>query len=56
MWVIKMARKKRGKDSITFEVRKPPSDITFIPPDSILEPYPKKVKIEAWGAPLLVYN
>ena len=42
-----MARKKKEKDTITFEVRKPPSDITFIPPDSILEPYPKEVRIEA---------
>jgi len=40
-----MARKKREKDTITFEVRKPPSDITFIPPDSILEPYPKEVRL-----------
>ena len=42
-----MVRRRRGKDTITFEVRKPPSDITFIPPDSILEPYPKEVRIDA---------
>jgi len=42
-----MARRKKEKDTITFEVRKPPSAITFIPPDSILEPYPKEVRIDA---------
>ena len=41
-----MPRKKRGKEIYKFEVEKPPLDITFIPPDSILEPYPKEVKIE----------
>jgi len=40
-----MAEKKKN-DAIVFEVKKPPSDITFIPPDSILEPYPKWVNIE----------
>jgi type III restriction enzyme len=29
-----------------FEVKKPPTDIIFIPPDSILEPYPKPIKID----------
>lgn len=42
-----MTRRKREKDTIRFEVKKPPSDITFIPPDSILEPYPKEVRIDA---------
>ena len=42
-----MARRRREKDTIRFEVKKPPSDITFIPPDSILEPYPKEVRIDA---------
>jgi len=32
-------------NTISFEVKKPPSDITFIPPDSILEPYPKEIRI-----------
>ena len=41
-----MARRKKEKETITFEVRKPPSDITFIPPNSILESYPKKVNID----------
>ena len=41
-----MARRKKEKEAITFEVRKPPSDITFIPPDSILESYPKEVNID----------
>lgn len=40
-----MSRKKK-KDVMTFEVRKPSSDITFIHPDSILEPYPKEIRIE----------
>ncbi|RLB03596.1 MAG: hypothetical protein DRG59_11525 [Deltaproteobacteria bacterium] len=37
----------KKNDIIKFEVKKPPSDITFIPPDSILEPYPKEIKIDA---------
>jgi len=41
-----MARKKKKNNSIAFEVKKPPSEITFIPPDSILEPYPKEVRID----------
>jgi len=40
-----MSRKKKD-DNIIFEVKKPPSDITFIPPDSILEPYPVPIKID----------
>ena len=40
-----MPRKKKN-DTVVFEVKKPPSDITFIPPDSILEPYPKWIRIE----------
>lgn len=40
-----MARKKKN-DAIVFEVKKPPSDITFVPPDSILEPYQKWIRIE----------
>jgi len=38
-----MAKKN---DAIIFEIKKPPSDITFISPDSILEPYPHKIKID----------
>jgi len=30
----------------SFEVRKPPSDVTFVPPDSLLEPYPKEFRID----------
>ncbi|MRJ06977.1 MAG: hypothetical protein C6I01_05600 [Epsilonproteobacteria bacterium] len=38
-----MARKK--KENINFHVQKPPSDIVFVPPDSILEPYPEEIRI-----------
>jgi len=33
------------KDNFALEVHKPPQDISFIPPDSILEPYPKEIKL-----------
>jgi len=41
-----MAKRSKKKEAIVFEVKKPPSDITFIPPDSILSPYPKRIKID----------
>jgi len=40
-----MARKRR-KETIRFEIKKPPLDITFVPPDSILDPYRKEIKID----------
>ncbi|MBC7081258.1 MAG: DEAD/DEAH box helicase family protein [Thermoplasmatales archaeon] len=39
-----MARKRVNE--FLFEVKKPPSDITFVPPDSILHPYPIRIKID----------
>ncbi|RKX44156.1 MAG: hypothetical protein DRP27_07105 [Thermotogae bacterium] len=40
-----MAKRRKSK-SITFEVHKPPAEISFVPPDSILEPYPKEIKLK----------
>ena len=41
-----MARRKKKKDVTAIEVQKPPSDITFIPPYSLLDPYPKAIRID----------
>jgi len=42
-----MARRKRQETGvIAFEVEKPPEDITFIAPDSILESYPYKINLK----------
>ncbi len=38
--------RKRKSSFPTIEVEKPPADITFIPPHSILEPYPKWIRID----------
>ncbi|MGC9075167.1 MAG: DEAD/DEAH box helicase [Candidatus Bipolaricaulaceae bacterium] len=42
-------RKNQGMPSFrempSFQVQKPPSDITFVPPDSLLEPYPESCRI-----------
>jgi len=40
-------RRGRNEGMPSLEVRKPPSDITFVPPDSLLEPYPKVCRIDA---------
>ena len=39
-----MAR-KRINERVAFEVHKPPAEISFVPPDSILEPYPKEIRL-----------
>ena len=41
-----MARKRKETGVITFEVEKPPEDITFIAPDSILQPYPYELDLK----------
>ncbi|MCD6540877.1 hypothetical protein J7K76_03465 [Candidatus Bipolaricaulota bacterium] len=42
-----MPRRRRSNEGMpSFEVRKPPSDITFVPPDSLLEPYPKACRFD----------
>jgi len=38
---------RSNNKSITIEISKPSEEIEFIPPDSILKPYPKTVKIES---------
>lgn len=39
-------RKRKDIGVISFEVEKPPEDITFIPPNSILEPYPYEINLK----------
>ncbi|MHC1590778.1 MAG: DEAD/DEAH box helicase [Candidatus Helarchaeales archaeon] len=41
-----MQKGKNKKKSFHVEVKKPPTKITFIPSDSILEPFPRDIKIE----------
>lgn len=41
-----MPRGRKNQGMPSFEVQKPPSEITFVPPDSLLEPYPKECRID----------
>ena len=40
-------RKKQDQGVIAFKVDKPPEEISFIAPDSILEPYPHKIDLKS---------
>jgi len=45
-----MARRRKNQknqEMSSFEVREPPSEITFVSPDSLLEPYPETCRINA---------
>ena len=39
-------RKKQDIGVIAFEIQKPPEDINFVAPDSILEPYPYEINLK----------
>lgn len=41
-----MPRKRENREMPSFEVKKSPSDITFVPPDSLLEPYQIECRID----------
>jgi len=39
-------RRKKNQGVPRFEVQKPPSEVAFVPPDSLLEPYPKACRLD----------